>query len=86
MGQEIVSLERNWGTTDDECRAFVADLYRWLYGWAAGNGGPALSLPVGRDAQEVVVDAEDAEAARSVVQSAAGRADPSWRRLYRLIT
>jgi hypothetical protein len=84
--RQVILLERIWGTTDEECRTFIHDLYRQLYGeqWdEAGRGAAAGPLEVGPDHQEIVVDAEDFFAARLAVARAAMAADPAWRRLYR---
>ena len=85
MGRQVVELERTWGTTDEECRAFVLDLYRNLYesNWRRHRGERAGPIEVDADRHEVVVDASDWTEAQLLVSRAASAADPHWRRLYR---
>ena len=84
MSRQIVKLERAWGTTDEQCRAFLLDLYRELYGRDRTKGHTAAELYVDRECQEVIVDEDSQPEAWVTLLLAAARADPAWRRLYRL--
>lgn len=82
-----ITLERIWGTSDEDCRGFVHLLYRELYqpdGKGRFSGGGARAGPIEiNDRLDVTVDAEDWFEARLLVARAAMAADPAWRRLYR---
>ena len=82
--RQVVKLKRTWGTTDAECHAFLHDLFRHLYGWDGGHGATSIRHVVDPDVQEVVVEADNKQQAWVTVLLAAARADPAWRRLYRL--
>ena len=81
---QTITLERVWGTSDEDCASFVEGLYRRLYGrgWDQQRGQRAGPIVVGRDQQDVVVDAEDQATARLVIAQAAFEVDPAWRRMY----
>jgi hypothetical protein len=84
MTKQTITLERVWGTSDEDCASFVDDLYRRLYGpgWDRPQGRSAGPIEVGPDHQDIVVVAEDQAAARLAVAQAAYEVDPAWRRLY----
>jgi hypothetical protein len=84
VSRQIVKLERAWGTTDDECRAFLLDLYRELYGRDRTKSHTAVELSVDHECQEVIIDEYSQPEAWVTLLLAAARADPTWRRLYRV--
>jgi hypothetical protein len=81
---QTITLERVWGSSDEDCASFVEGLYRRLYGpgWDDPKGQRAGPIVVGPDHQDIVIDAEDDAAARLTVAKAAYEVDPAWRRLY----
>ena len=82
MSRQIVKLQRTWGTSDQDCRAFLRDLYRELFGWR--SNATTAEVAVSPNEEEVAVDAASMTEAWAVVTLAAQRADPTWRRLYQL--
>jgi hypothetical protein len=84
MTMQTITLERVWGTSDEDCATFVEGLYRHLYGpgWDDPQGERAGPIVVGPDHQDILVDADDYAEARLEVAVAAYEVDPAWRRLY----
>jgi hypothetical protein len=84
MSRQVVKLRRIWGTSDQDCRVFLHDLYRELVRWTRNRASASVDVVLSPNEPEVVVDAASMTEAWAVVTLAAQRADPTWKRLYQL--